>query len=59
MDIPSYVSHARERWMSGDQAPEFKAKDVTYHDIDLAGYRGRNTSSFSFTGTAVSDLPKS
>lgn len=26
----------------GDQAPEFKAKDVTYHEIDLAVYRGRN-----------------
>jgi len=26
----------------GDQAPAFKARDVTYHEIDLAGYRGRN-----------------
>ncbi|OPY29527.1 MAG: thiol-disulfide oxidoreductase [Methanocella sp. PtaU1.Bin125] len=25
----------------GDEAPGFRAKDVTYHDIDLAGYRGR------------------
>ncbi|MGA9141582.1 MAG: peroxiredoxin family protein [Methanocella sp.] len=26
----------------GDMAPEFKAKDVTYHEINEADYRGRN-----------------
>ncbi len=26
----------------GDQAPGFRAQDVTYHDINLVDYRGRN-----------------
>ena len=33
----------------GDVAPDFKVKDVTYHDIDLTSYRGRNNPPFSFT----------